>query len=381
MSRKVLAGVIAAIVVLAAVYVLFKPPAGIESSEPRIGSLLILSGDYAPYGQQIERGQELAELWLKGQGLAVERIQPVDFEGDKTKAEILLLRQFRQDGVSFYAGLMGTGTVEHCAPKVTENKILVVDGTATGDKLSGISPGFFRTIPADGEAARQVVGWVAGEGQTTSLMLLWADTSWGSGLKDSYLEALKEQGLVLAEDAIIKLPENASDTQIEAAAQTVRDRAPSAVLLAVYGTEAASLMRALTEGGESAPPVYGTDNLVGEFAEKGGSYVAGARYVIAKGGEIDPAVRALYVERFGQPEGGEIPAYVITGFNAFVAAARAYEASNGDPVAARAWLQAATIRGAEGEFGFNENGDFSGLGYERRKFILQDDKPLSTPWP
>ncbi len=381
MNRKALAAAVAVLLALSAAYVLLKPPPEPEPTKPRIGSLLILSGDYAPYGEMVANGQALAEVWLAADGLEIERLQPLDFEADKGKANELLLRSVRQDGVTFFAGLMGTGFVEHTAPEMTAQNIVVVDGTATGDKLSGISPGFFRTIPADGAAAREALGWIQAEGQSGNVHLLFANTSWGTGLKDSYLIAAEELGVSIPEESIEELPEGATIEQVQAAAQRMTDAAPSAVVLAVYGTEAAGLMRAWTEGDGTAPPVYGTDNLVGEFADKAGVFANGARFVIAKGGTLDPEVRALYVEAHGEPEGGEVPAYVITGFNATVAAARAYEATDGDAVAAREWLKTAEIQGAEGPFRFTAAGDFGGASYERMRFTIEDDKPVSVAHP
>ncbi|NUQ73388.1 MAG: ABC transporter substrate-binding protein [Polyangiaceae bacterium] len=375
--RRRLAAVVVLVVLLsvAAIVLLRRGPT--SGGVPRIAALLILSGDLAPYGQQIDRGQALAAEYLARRGVKVERLQPYDFAGAKDKADELLRRAVRRDGARFFAGLMGTGTVEHCAPLIDSEQILVVDGTATGDKLTGISEGFFRTIPRDDEAATQVLEWVKDAGHGANLVLLNAEDSWGTGLRASYEGAAKRLGLRIAQDPADLVPKSATDTQIEAAATHLQQRKPSAVLLAIYGSTAAKLIRKLKESGVQDLPMYGTDNLTGEFAELGGTFVGDARYVIAVSGSLKADIRALYIEKFGQPEGGEVPAYVLTGFNAFLAAVEAYKASDGDVKKARQWLRTATIDGAEGPFRFSAAGDFDGRKYARMQFVIQDGKPVA----
>ena len=135
MKKKALIGLIAGLLLLLVIVVAL-PRRG-ASDTVRIGSILVLSGDYKSMGEQIRDGQTLAIDEINAVPGQKHKFALVvyDSQGEKD-VSLEKVKTFHRDGVNFIGEIFGSGPALHCIPYVTEQNMLFLSGVDTGPDLT-----------------------------------------------------------------------------------------------------------------------------------------------------------------------------------------------------------------------------------------------------
>jgi ABC-type branched-subunit amino acid transport system substrate-binding protein len=371
--RLIVALAAVAALAVATVLVTRHPPR--PDGRPRVSALLVLEGDWQPYGQAYERGVRLAVAALHDKGVNVDLYRPQSYSGDKEVALQRVRELNESGGVKVLVGLMSSSAVEHCAPWMQQHGMFLVDGAATRTDLSRF-PFFLRTIPPDDAAAQAVASWVREAGGKRGVISSFRD-EWSAGLRANYEQACRDKHLELI-PAIELDRSDRSGAAMRAVADQVAVAKPDFVLLAILGEDAAVLMRLLPPPGQR-PAVYAVDNVIGEYTKLADATGAGVRFVVERRSEPS----AEFQSRFQAAYPGQKPhLYTQTAYDATLAACTALRTVGDDPQQLRAWLLANPVPdGANGPVRFDASGNPATQVLERREFAWADGKLQDRPAP
>ncbi|MBK9964830.1 MAG: ABC transporter substrate-binding protein [Holophagales bacterium] len=178
-------------------------------------------------------------------------------------------------GVRYIADIMGSGLCLNAAPRFNSQKTIVLSAVNTAPSLTKEGGRyFFRVIPSDGVAARQIVEWVVSLNKMTAFVV-YGKTDWGEQLHSVFDEAFVERGgKVLVEEAV-------SDDQIlfGPLAQRMSEYPDAALFLAVAPNQAGLIVKEARKLG-LRNLIFGTDNFTGqEIVTTGSVALDGVRYV------------------------------------------------------------------------------------------------------
>jgi len=177
--RHLFVGLATVVLLVAAGIVLMRRPPG-PDGRPRVSAVMVLEGDWQPYGQAYERGVRLAVAALRDEGVDVDLYNPQSYSGDKEVALQRVRELHDTGGVKVLVGLMSSSAVEHCAPWMQQHGMFLVDGAATRTDLTRF-PFFVRTVPPDDAAAQAVAAWVREAGGGRGVIVSFRD-EWSAGL-------------------------------------------------------------------------------------------------------------------------------------------------------------------------------------------------------
>lgn len=352
------------VIAAALVYVLTTTRSGRELRDAiRIGSILILSGQYASYGEQFRDGATLGIARANEDSAArpVE-IRFFDSGGLKEKARELLLTMHDRDSIKYVADVMGSALTLDAAPELNRLKMLTVSGTSTAPDLSWKGgPFFFRIIPSDGVASEEIAKWALTRGLSRAVVLHDTD-DWGAGLAAALTRAYTEGGGQIASS--INCPKG-FQLFASLAAQVGAAR-PDVIFLFVYPREAGLFLKQARASNVNAP-VMGTDNFTGrEMRDLAGPAIEGASYVVP-GTTIHGPAYDEFLRRYKTLPGktGDPSLFELTGYDVATILADVGRRYPNDTEAAIGYLHAHTFGGASGEIAFGKNGDVIVRGYQR----------------
>ena len=131
------------------------------NSSVRIGSILVLSGNYKSMGEQIRDGQLLALEELNAQPGRKRHLELIvyDSQGEKSVA-LEKVKALRRDSVSYLAEIFGSTEALYCLPFIRQQRMILVSGVDTGASLpsaGGRSSGRFprMRLPASTSRGRR----------------------------------------------------------------------------------------------------------------------------------------------------------------------------------------------------------------------------------
>lgn len=365
-NRKTVAFLAILVVVISVVLFITLRQRTNTGSPIRLGSVLILTGDFKSYGEQFRDGAKLAvdEINRANAGTPQLEISFYDSEGNKDLAVEKLKTIKERDGTNFVVEVMGSGLALNALPFITENKMLVLSGVNTTPDLSTKgSPYFFRIIPSDGIASEQLARWAIDAGYKKAAIVYATDT-WGTGLKGVLENTYKSLGgtLVFVKDSEQK------QTIFQPIVTELKEKSPDVVFLVMYPTEAGLLLKEAQKQGLRTK-FMGTDNFTGaELAQIGGAAVDGVMFVqpISEKSQ-SPAVqkfRDAYTKTYGGDK--EPSLFTIMGYDCVQLMVKTIKEADGDVERAKDILAAAEYDGVSGRIAFDQNHDVKVKDYVRR---------------
>lgn len=353
---------LAGALIMALVVVALVRPFG-SGNAIRIGSVLVLTGDYKSLGEQIRDGQLLAVDELNGDSNRRRRVEIVfqDSQGDKDLA-LEKIKALHADGIRFIGEIFGSGPALNCLPFISSNGMLFISGVDTGPDLTKTpNRNFFRIIPSDTVAARQLATWSLDRGERTAAVVYLNDT-WGSALKDELERSFARSGGTVVATQEVGQGQDVFQPVVAALAA----KTPQVVFLFIHPREAALLLVEARKRGLQAR-FAGTDNLTGtELADLGGAAVKSVGYVVPGAPDLTPRHQNLitrYQAKFGA--GKEPPLFTVMGYDALHALVRAIDEAGGDVDGAIAALERMKYDGASGPISFDASHDIVVQGYQR----------------
>lgn len=325
----------------------------------------MLSGQYRSFGETAKKGLAIAEKDIASQqGRPLELII-YDHQFDKAVCNEKL-EALRAKGVRYIADIMGSGLCLNAAPRFNSQKTIVLSAVNTAPSLTKEGGRyFFRVIPSDGVAARQIVEWVVSLNKMTAFVV-YGKTDWGEQLHSVFDEAFVERGgKVLVEEAV-------SDDQIlfGPLAQRMSEYPDAALFLAVAPNQAGLIVKEARKLG-LRNLIFGTDNFTGqEIVTTGSVALDGVRYV-APGGASDGtnARRARFDELYRAAYGTEVPQiFSVAMFDAVHILYQVAQKAGEDTEKAISLLEPLQYDGASGKISFDSNHDLSVSAYKRYVF-------------
>jgi branched-chain amino acid transport system substrate-binding protein len=328
---------------------------GAPGSQIRLGSVLILTGNYKSYGEQFRDGAKLAVDEINSSNKNSEPVEIIfyDSAGNKDTAVEKLKTIRERDKTNFVVEVMGSESALEAIPYITQNKMLVISGVnTTPDLTSKAGQYFFRIIPSDGVASEQLARWAIDSGYKRGAIVYSTDT-WGTGLKGVLEKTYQSEQ---------------KQTIFQPIVSELKQKAPDVVFLVMYPTEAGLLLKEAKKQGLRTH-FMGTDNFTGaELAQASGDAVDGVMFVQPSSGQnqspIAQRFRELYQKTYGM--GKDPSLFSLMGYDCVHLMVKAIREAGGDVERARQALASVNYEGASGRIAFDQNHDVVVKDYARK---------------
>lgn len=183
---------------LLATTTLFAIPA-LAADPVKIGVVTPLSGTYAPIGQQVRWGLELAakEINEKG-GIAGRQIQLL-FEDEEANPSVAVQKAeklFQVEKVDFLTGTVNSGSTLAVGQLAERNSKLIATTVSFADSITGdqCSPNVFRVNARASQQATALAVWLAKEKPKANVFYLGPDYVMGRSTVAAFKEAAQKIG-------------------------------------------------------------------------------------------------------------------------------------------------------------------------------------------
>ena len=196
----------------------------------KIGGLIELTGDLAPWGPMYRAALELAESdinsWLEdiGAGFTIDIV----IEDIESNPSVCLdkVKALHADGVLFFVGPTSSAELSAIKEYCDSNHLLVISHASTAISLAVPGDFVFRACPNDAAQGPAIASMIEDVG-VDQLIILYRDDDWGRGLKDAVSDAFG--GTVYATIPYTEKP----DYSLEVS--TLNDQVSAAI--SAYGAE------------------------------------------------------------------------------------------------------------------------------------------------
>ncbi|MFD1624073.1 ABC transporter substrate-binding protein [Azospirillum griseum] len=343
-SAALVAGTLAVLTALGVAQPARSQTAADPTKEPVvIGVSGPLTGAYAQYGAQWQRGFDLALEQVNASGGVQGRPLRVQFEDSQSdpKQTVAIARKFVAD--SRIVAELGdfTSAASMAASPIYQNAGLVQFGftnshpdfTKTGDFIWSNALNQAEEMPVLADYAVSALGG-------KRIALLFINNDWGRTSKDLFTKAAKERGaeVVGAEGYL------ADEKDFRSALVRVRDTKPDGIALISYYADGAQITRQLREAGLSQPVVAAGSVYSPKFLELGGAAVEGVHTTTPFfPGDPRPEVQT-FVSAYTAKHGIDPDAYSSRAYDALLLLATVIRQSGPDRKAIRDGL--ATVKDA-----------------------------------
>lgn len=345
----------------------------------KIGFTAALSGDFAAYGENMQRGLELAiaEINAKADNGGIKlSLATSDDRGLPSDGVLIAQRFCSDDTIDIVMGYSFSSVALAAAPIINDCQLPVLASAVTSPDLTGVSPYFRRNVLTDA-----VQGELAGRYAATALgakriAALNQQDDYGIGGTDAFVAAATAAGSeILSREAYV-LGTKDFKTQLT----SIKALNPDLLWIGGFYTEAAKIAQQARQIGLDVQ-ILGSDGLLGpKLIELGGASIEGTILYGMFDPSVDkPDVRAFvkaYKEKYGEEPNAWAALAYDAGFTLNEAAKLAVQ-KNGK--VDRAGLNAAfaevkAVPGVTGPTTFQDNGNREGtvvyLQVKDGKFIL-----------
>jgi len=335
-----------------------------RSDTVRIGSILVLSGNYKSQGEQIRDGQTIAMDEINARSRIKLDIVFRDSEGEK-EISLRNVKDMQSQGVNFIGEIFGSTEALHCLPFIRQQNMLFISGVDTGASLSAAGgKHFFRIMPSDRLASQHLAAIATARGYKKAA-IVFANDVWGKGLKDEMEAEYKRLG---GETTLVLDTVKNQDLFQPLVARLKADR-PTVTFLFLYARDAANFVKEARRQGIQTE-FMGTDNLTGsEFADVGEDAASGVMYVVP--GPPTASDRRLHFQQLYKAKFGassEPPLFATHGYDTVHVLWEAIEASGRDVPRVISYLEQVHYDGASGPIAFDRNHELVVSEYRLKAF-------------
>jgi branched-chain amino acid transport system substrate-binding protein len=374
-QNKILAWVVAVIVVVGAVYTITtnKTSKNNEQETITIGYVGPLSGDGASIGETERNATQLGvdEINASG-GIGGKKLKIIYEDGKCTgkDATSALQKLINIDKVSIVLG--GTCSAESLAmvPIATQNKVLMLSGFSSNPQLTGISPWFFRNSPKDTDVAKLDAETIVAKYKKVAIIS--ENTDYPLGVRDVMKQIFDEKGVSVVFDEIY----NSSQSDFKTLFIKIKN-SDADVIYINPGSSAKSagiMVKQIRELGIKIP-IHGNFSLgTPDALEMGGKYMEGV--IASDGSDLSKKGKEVlkkYIAQFGKQPINE---YLVGSAYDRPFIIRDAIISNGlDIEKIVEYLNGMkNFSGAIGTYHFDEKGDVIGVGFIN--VIIKDGKKV-----
>ena len=328
-------------------------------AEILIGTAGPMTGAYAWFGEQYQRGAGLAVADLNAAGgvlgQSVELIVGDDFcDADQAVA---LARKLVSDGVAFVAGHWCSHSAIPASRVYEDAEILMIAPGAISAKLTDEGgPNVFRVCGRDDRQGTKVGNYLADYWTGKNVAILNDGTTFGTGLADGARRRLHERGVRAARDEAY----TPGQAEYSALASRLQAAGVDVMFVGGYHRETGLIFREARERGYGLELIANSAMATADFPMITGPGLGGTRMVAAADMRTSPQA-ADVVARF-RAEGYDPPGFTLYAYAAVQVWAQAVEAAGSvDFAAVTRAMHSRQFETVLGRIGFDAQGDVTGF--------------------
>jgi branched-chain amino acid transport system substrate-binding protein len=335
--------------------------AGTAQADIAIATAGPMTGQYAVFGEQMQRGaqQAVKDLNAAGGVLGEQLTLEVGDDACDPKQAVAVANQMVNAGVVFIAGHFCSGSSIPASQVYNEEGILQISPASTNPQFT--EQGFdnvFRTCGRDDQQGIVAADYVVDNNLGTKVAIVHDKTAYGKGLADEFKKQLNSRGL---EEAMYEAI-TAGDKDFTALITKMKNAGVDLIYLGGYHTEAGLITRQAHEQGLEATLMSGDALVTDEYWAITGDTGEGTIMTFSP----DPRkneVAAPVVAEF-EAEGYDPEGYTLYTYAAIQAWAQAAEqAGTTDLDAVVEVLHSNQFDTVLGSISFDEKGDVQGSNY------------------
>jgi len=335
--------------------------AGIAQAEIKIATVGPITGQYASFGEQMQRGLEMAVKDLNAAGgvLGQQIVGMVEDDACDPKQAVAAANKLASEGVALVAGHFCSGSSIPASAVYTEEGILQISPASTNPKLTDEgADNVFRTCGRDDQQGLVAGNFLAENFGGKKIAFLHDKTAYGKGLADETKKNLNAAGVT----EVMYEGYTAGEKDYSALVSKMKAAGVEVFYVGGYHTEAGLIVRQAREQGYGAQLVSGDALVTDEYWKITGDAGEGTLMSFSP----DPRkneIAAPVVQRF-RDTGYEPEGYTLYTYGAIQAWAQAVEkAGTTDLKPVIAALRGNKFDTVLGNVGFDENGDVTAPGY------------------
>lgn len=330
-------------------------------AEIKISTAGPITGQYASFGEQMQRGAEMAVADLNAAGgvLGQQLVLLVGDDACDPKQAVAVANKFVSDGVQFVAGHFCSGSSIPASKVYEEEGILQISPASTNPKLTEEGgDNVFRVCGRDDQQGIVAGNYLADHWGTKKIAFLHDKTAYGKGLADETKKQLNKRGIT----ETLYEAYTAGEKDYSALISKMKAAGIDVFYVGGYHTEAGLLIRQARERGYNVQLVSGDALVTDEYWKITGAAGEGTIMSFSPDPRKNP-VAAPVVAKF-QAQKYEPEGYTLYTYGAIQAWAQAVESAGSldiDKVIAS--LRANKFETVLGKIGFDMKGDVTAPGY------------------
>ena len=333
--------------------------AGTAHAEITIAVAGPMTGQYASFGEQMQRGAEMAVADINAAGGVLGQQLKLNIGDDACdpKQAVAVANKFASDGVSFVAGHFCSGSSIPASAVYEEEGIVQISPASTNPKLTEEGgDNVFRTCGRDDQQGLVAGNFLADNYGSKKIAVLHDKTAYGKGLADETKAQLNKRGV----KEVMYEAYTAGEKDYSALVSKMKGAGVDVMYLGGYHTEGGLMIRQAREQGYNVLMVSGDALVTDEFWKITGP--EGTLMTFSPDPRKNP-VAAPVVAKFKaqnyEPEG-----YTLYTYGAIQAWAQAVaKAGSADTDAVIKALRGNKFSTVLGEIGFDGKGDVTAPGY------------------
>jgi branched-chain amino acid transport system substrate-binding protein len=332
----------------------------------RVGAIIPLSGEYESLGGTQRLAFALAQADARRQRRPALKLVFGDSQLRDLRTERAYRRMVDQDKVVAFVEVTGNALALKLEDLAARDRVPIVSGIDTHPRLTrGKGTYFFRVVPSDGVSSTVLSQWALDQGLATAA-ILYDESDWGVGLKDSILGTYRTKGGNLPEDAVIAVKDDATD--FAPVISKLRAHPPKACFVALVGEQAGRFVKQAVERGFNGV-FLGLDNLAQPaFLKAAGDAKTRVRLVLPTAGKSASSRR--FAETYRSKTGEEPDLVAVKAYESYMVVLSAVEAvqRTGKPVTGEAIhkaLEGIQVEGLTGRLSFDRYHDLREADFDR----------------
>ena len=335
--------------------------AGAAQAEITIAVAGPMTGQYASFGEQMQRGAEMAVADINAAGgvLGQQLKLVVGDDACDPKQAVAVANKFASDGVIFVAGHFCSGSSIPASKVYEEEGIIQISPASTNPKLTEEGgDNVFRTCGRDDQQGIVAGDFMADNYKGKKIAILHDKTAYGKGLADETKAQLNKRGIT----ETMYEAYTAGEKDYSALVSKLKGSNVDVMYVGGYHTEAGLMVRQAREQGFNVQLISGDALVTDEYWKITGDAGEGTLMTFSPDPRKNP-VAAPVVAKFKaanyEPEGYTL--YTYGAIQAWVqAVTKAGKADAADVIGALRGNQFETVLG---KIGFDAKGDVTAPGY------------------
>jgi len=335
--------------------------AGTAHAEITIAVAGPMTGQYASFGEQMQRGAEMAVADINAAGGVLGQQLKLNIGDDACdpKQAVAVANKFASDGVTFVAGHFCSGSSIPASAVYEEEGIVQISPASTNPKLTEEGgDNVFRTCGRDDQQGLVAGNFLADNYGSKKIAVLHDKTAYGKGLADETKAQLNKRGV----KEVMYEAYTAGEKDYSALVSKMKGAGVDVMYLGGYHTEGGLMIRQAREQSYNVLLVSGDALVTDEFWKITGPAGEGTLMTFSPDPRKNP-VAAPVVAKFKaqnyEPEG-----YTLYTYGAIQAWAQAVaKAGSTDTDAVIKALRGNKFSTVLGEIGFDGKGDVTAPGY------------------